>query len=396
MQISTRVTHNPSETLAVEALLSDLITDSLKSVLCYYTEDYDEHALRAAFVDSLPKNVSLIGASTCRGLMTDTGVHTGQVVAVMAIYDDKHSVYGNSLCRIQKDMSISETVSVSIDKTLENLDRVGEAPNFIVLHAAPGIEEEVIATIDQKFGLPIPIIGGSAADNHIAGNWSLFTEEAAVTEGAAIQLFFSSSNITANFSAGYIPTEFNGIATKVEGRELLEIDHQPAQSVYREWIADHAGIEVPKGFVFDLVTQYPLGRIAGTVFKQPYFKLSHPIKITGEEGIHLFTGICQGDSVTLMSGSIEQLVHRGARVVKETKRNNSFEAKEIGAMCIICAGSMLLLKEELESLYIQIKNELEDTPFICPFTFGEQGRFVGGDTGHGNLMFSAASFYESS
>ena len=34
-----------------------------------------------------------------------------------------------------------------------------------------------MAAIDKKFGTEVPIIGGSAADNQVSGNWSIFTEE---------------------------------------------------------------------------------------------------------------------------------------------------------------------------------------------------------------------------
>ncbi|KOO10495.1 hypothetical protein AKJ18_33965 [Vibrio xuii] len=66
-----------------------------------------------------------------------------------------------------------------------------------------------------------------------------------------------------------------------------------------------------------------------------------------------------------------------------------------GSVCIICAGAMKYLGDDINEVYQIIKQEMGDTPFICPFTFGEQGRFINGENGHGNLMISSVTFYSS-
>lgn len=56
---------------------------------------------------------------------------------------------------------------------------------------------------------------------------------------------------------------------------------------------------------------------------------------------------------------------------------------------------MLRLKDDMERVQLQMKEQLNGAPFICPFTFGEQGRFAGGENAHGNLMISSVIFYDS-
>ncbi|WP_295893284.1 FIST N-terminal domain-containing protein [uncultured Vibrio sp.] len=369
-----------------------MLRDKLSSIICYYTEEYPAYELQQAFGLLLPK-IPIIGCSSCKGVMTEKGVHLGPVVGLLAIYDSEDSAYGTALVETNKRQDIESATMQALTEALSKADRIGEVPGFILLHATPGIEEPLIKAIDDYFHTPVPIIGGSAADDRIEGQWSIFTEGGATTDGIALQLFYPSISVTAGLSAGYSPTEFVGTVTQSKNRELLEIDHQPAKEVYLEWISDHAGIELPNHFVFDLVTEFPIGRSVGEVYSKPYYKLSHPINITENDGLLLFTDINAGDEITLMSGAKKQLITRASRIINETKHQIQFDDDMIGAMCIICAGAMLYLKQDIHKVYKNILEELNHKPFICPFTYGEQGRFIDGKNAHGNLMISSAVFH---
>ncbi|MDF5114837.1 FIST N-terminal domain-containing protein, partial [Vibrio parahaemolyticus] len=169
---------------------------------------------------------------------------------------------------------------------------------LILLHATPGQEESIIAYIDERFGTLIPIIGGSAADNNIAGKWSVITAQGSQTSGLSLTLFYSSQPVDIAFSAGHTPTNIKGVATKTNDRCLLEIDNEPALNVYRRW-TNHQDNQVGKdNMLFTNSSAYPLGRIAGHLYDRPYYKLSHPIRETPDGGIELFTRIEEGDELT--------------------------------------------------------------------------------------------------
>jgi hypothetical protein len=40
-----------------------------------------------------------------------------------------------------------------------------------------------------------------------------------------------------------------------------------------------------------------------------------------------------------------------------------------------------------------VNHAMHQAPFVSPFTFGEQGQFIGGENAHGNLMISAVLFH---
>ncbi|WP_428772485.1 FIST signal transduction protein [Vibrio sp.] len=393
MQIETRVSQKTDGPEALEDLLSGVDHTSLASVVCYYTSDYSPLQIQKYLTQRLP-NVATIGCSTCGALLTERGIHQGPVIGLLLIYDEGLSAYGTGLINFDSQQPIDIAAIKALESAIEQADRVGELPSFIMLHATPGSEESIIDAIDGRLHTAIPIIGGSAADAEIEGNWSVFSELGVSSNGMALMVFYPSDKISTGFSGGFSPTEFSGTVTKASGRELIEIDHLPAERVYREWISDHAGVDVPEEFVFELVTQYPIGRIAGEFTKQQqYYKLSHPIRKSNNNGLHLFTNINEGDEITLMSGNREQLISRPARVLAEAHRDNPLGMNKLGAVCIICAGPMRLLGDDLQTTYEQIAKIMGKVPFICPFTFGEQGRFIGGENGHGNLMVTTAIFH---
>ncbi|MBK7285285.1 MAG: hypothetical protein IPI83_14040, partial [Sphingomonadales bacterium] len=69
---------------------------------------------------------------------------------------------------------------------LTDSGRPEELPGIVWLNAAPGREEEVLKGIVDILGPNVPVLGGSAADNRVAGNWCLLTRAAGVFTDAAV------------------------------------------------------------------------------------------------------------------------------------------------------------------------------------------------------------------
>ncbi len=389
MQCQSVFTHITDEYLAVKKLRSELTQKNPAYVICYYTEEYDSELIRAALLKNFP-DTPFHGASSCQAVMTDQGFHSGPVIAALSIYDHGPHAYGTGISHCTQ----NEGVMHALDMALEDANRVGEIPDLILLHATPGREESIIESIDQRFGTLVPIIGGSAADNNIKGKWSVITAQGQQQSGVSLTLFYSSQHVDIAFSAGHTSTNIKGIATKTQGRCLLEIDGEPALERYRQWTNHQQNQTGKDNLLFTNSSAYPIGRVAGYLYDRPYYKLSHPIRETEEGGIELFTNINEGDEITLMKGSREHLLARAAKVVNIAFNQKLEESRKIGVINIFCAGPMLHLKQDMNSVCEQINQELENLPFICPFTFGEQGRFIGGENGHGNLMISSAIFHK--
>lgn len=395
MRLKTAFTHISNPAVAVQYLKEALFSPELSSLVCYYTDEYPADILTAEFGKAFA-DVPLVGCSSCKGVMTEHGFHAGPVIALMAIYDGPNSAYGSALLSLDNALTDYKTATAeAINQALKSADRIGEIPSLVILHATPGNEERCIQAIDETFGTPVPIIGGSPADSYIQQQWSAITERGTVKNGLSLQLMFPSKPNTTGFSAGYSPTEFTGTVTRASGRYIHEIDGEPAKQIYKEWVSDHSSVQISEHYLFKHVTRFPLGRIAGYVHNRPYYKLSHPVRMTPDGAMEMFATISQGEQVTLMTGSREQLIQRASRVVDQANTQNYQSSQLLGSIIIYCAGSMLRLGDDIVGVQEKIKAQMNGQPFICPFTYGEQGRFTGGETAHGNLMISSVIFYES-
>ncbi|CAM3872614.1 FIST N domain protein [Vibrio aerogenes CECT 7868] len=394
MHFFTRVSQKIQPAAAIEELAFNLESQDLACIYFYYTEEYSAETLWRELTQTFPET-SIVGCSSFKGIMTESGYFAGPVLALMGVKASSSCVFTTGFTEFSEHEKIHEKVQQSLQDALHNAQRVGEVPGLIVLHATPGHEEEIMQSIDHYFSTRIPIIGGSAADHMINGKWSVLTEKGFSGSGMAIQLAFPDKPLATGFSAGYSPTEFIGTITASKGRLLQEIDGLPAKEMYKAWISDHSAIQISDEFFFNHVTSFPLGRLAGDIDGQPYYKLIHPLRITEQGELELFADVRSGEEITLMTGSRSKLINRVVRVLKEANSKNYTGAAQLGSISIYCAGAMERLGEDIYQVQEKICRLLNHRPFICPFTFGEQGRFADGENAHGNLMISSVVFYES-
>ncbi|WP_245883999.1 FIST signal transduction protein [Vibrio albus] len=397
MQLASAFSNHTDIISAVSSLSAQLAGKVEPSfMVCYYTENYDATSLADELKNAFP-GIPFHGCSSCQGVMTDKGYHIAPAVALLAIDDLESSAYGAYYQTFSNNSPTAESVTQctvkAVEGAIDSANRKGELPSLLLLHASIGNEELIIDAIKNKFGFHIPLIGGSAADNGNFQHSSFLTDKGAASEGVSVSVFYPSTSISTYFSTGYLPTEIYGVATKVKGRTLYTIDNQPALEVYKEWIYEHSGKREVGHYLFNQTMAYPLGRIVGTLYEKPFYKLSHLLRSTEDGGVEVFSNIKEGERLYLMQGSSELLVSRASRVVEAAKNENIFSFPLNGGINIFCAGSMVLVKDRMDEVCDLLRYSYRESPFICPFTFGEQGRFLNEENVHGNLMASTALFY---
>ncbi len=367
---------------AIDKLNLKIATPSL--LLIYYSENYDINIFQAELEKSFP-NTAILGCTSCQGFMTNEGYFSGTGLALWAI-NDYHGAYGTAI--ISNFETPYEMARQATLKAIHNSGRVGELPSLILLHATPGYEEQVIKGIEKELGCTVPIIGGSAADDFIAEKWQIFNVEQQTGQGIGIAVFYPTCEVSLSFHSGYASTGLSAIATKVEHREVIELDNKPAADVYQQWM------KIPFDTNSNIISESslnPLGRFAGEYFDLPYFKLAHPAHITQRKGIEMFAEVKQGERLYFMNGTDERLISRASRVVKASNGN---KLNPIGGITIFCAGCMLKIKNRMDDVAIGVNIAMLNKPYVSPFTFGEQGQFISGENAHGNLMISAAIFHK--
>jgi len=355
-------------------------------MLLYFTQAHDGEVLREAFKRQFP-STRLLGCSSCGGVMTEMGHHArdGYGLAVALFYDHKGAfgVAGASGDEVD--------VRQLLRRAMSDCGRPGELPQLILFHASPGNEEGLLAGIESELGGSVPVVGGSAADNSVSGQWQLCWDDAVTQDGIALAVLYPDCQLAFQFHSGYVPAEFSGKITGCDGREVLTIDNQPAADVYARWCGREQ--PWPVGPIILETTLAPLARQMGILDGVPYYKLSHPEAVTANGGLRLFTDVTQGERLLLMYSSQEGLLQRSLNAMRiEPGYGVDVTLEPIGALIIFCAGCRLALGDMLGQFVEQSQARLGNIPFITPFTFGEQGRLPNGELAHGNLMVSSVIF----
>ena len=344
-----------------------------------------------AALRGLTQMPALHGATSCLGAMTDAGLHDG--LAVFAV-EDADGAYGTAMVPFERDPR--RAARDAAKTALENADRVGERPEIVWMSATPGTEEDILAGIEDIIGSDVPIIGGSAADNSVSGDWFVFDQAAQSPSGVVVSVLFPSEPVSFAYQNGYSPSAHSGVVTRTNGRAINEIDGRPALDVYTEWTDGAVSVD-PTGAASQTIlsasTLWPLGREVSQVGQVPFYLLAHPANAHLGGDIELFATVEEGETLTLMNGTVEGLVERAGRVAGLARATGRTTDKPIaGALMIYCGGCMLTVRDRLPEVVTGINTALGDAPFLGAFTFGEQGALLRAGNRHGNLMISCIVF----
>lgn len=275
---------------------------------------------------------------------------------------------------------------------LEAAGRAGEAPQIVFLSAAPGSEELVLAGIRAVVGDGTMLMGGTAADDDLSGQWSKFSHKAFHTNGVVVSALFLATPPQFGYQSGYTPVGHKGIVTKAAGRKLIAIDGVKATEVYAKWTGlptpDTSGGKV----TLPMLARgglYPLGRVTSHVNSVPFHLLMLPTLFHADGSIDFLANVSVGDEVYLMKSTPDNIIERVGSVGRMAFAGAD---NPQASLVIFCAGCMLAVASRIPEVTEAISTALGQSPFLGIFTFGEQGSVVEGQAEHGNLMISCAVF----
>jgi thioesterase domain-containing protein len=302
-----------------------------------------------------------------------------------------------------------------------------DKPDVVIVNGTPGHEEQVLAGIADVVGaVGVSVIGGSAAGDLASKSWwvaSAHEQRVDISnDGVSVCMLWTSVKTAMVYSSCYEPSKYRGTVTKTSShREIVEIDDQPANMVYREWLQAEADAAVGDSHgdckhaaalsrlmhedaasigeqLFKVSTCRPFGTAAaapqdsGDASEADFFQLMHPHSISTNGGITLFADVHEGQEVTLMTTSdsdLKRLVEgaTGAPAVSD------FCETLQGALAFYCAGcSMQIGSEQVDDVAKNLSTSLNGMPFMGVLPFGEQGMDGAGSVRHGNLMYSLLLF----
>ncbi len=380
---------------AVRECLSGLGPDLVESaswIVAFYTESHDAEIISNG-IKSVGKESLLLGGSSCRSIMNEEGVWGNNSAAMgLFVISDPNGNYGVGGAEI--DDSPREAATAAMEQALENSGRPDETPSLIWISAAPGTEEDLLHGIADVVGENVPVAGGSAADNAIAGHWTQIAGGKTYDNGVVITALFPSVETSFAFHSGYDPTSCRGTVTEAEGRKIISIDGRPATEVYNEWTGGQLTKWVVEGGnILAESSLAPLGYMVDEAVGVEHFTLMHPANMDTDGTLHLFAEVETGTELILMKGTRDQLVVRAERVTDAAREASSNpEAPVLGGLVVYCAGCMLTVGDRISKVAEHVNKALGNEPFLGTFTFGEQGCHLAQENAHGNLMISVVLF----
>jgi hypothetical protein len=372
-------------------------------VCAFYDSEIDDEAI-FDFVRSRWPAAALLGGTSCNGVMSDRGLERAGSIGMLLLEDAKGS-YGTAAVKLQAD--VAGCAEHALHAALANAGCAGELPELIWIYQAPGREEAVIEGLRQVVGDRCPIIGGSSADNDIAGKWRQLGPDGSLTDGLVVGVFFSSGGIGFGFQGGYEPTGARGIVTRVgfdpaghsgpvtkaAGRLIISIDNEPAAEVYNRWVGGILSAKLAEGgsILMD-TTMCPLAIDAGKIEDVTHYRLIHPERITPGGALSTFAMIEEGAQLHSMRGNKARLIARAGKVASAAAASLPGGIADLaGGLIVYCAGCMLAVGDQMPEVAKTIADSFNSMPFIGCFTFGEQGLMLDKNV-HGNLMISAIAF----
>ncbi|MDR0905371.1 MAG: FIST C-terminal domain-containing protein [Oscillospiraceae bacterium] len=360
----------------------------IKLAFVYSGVQYDQKELLAAISEELP-DVPLIGNTSFTGVMTQEGFITGAdgFVGILALSDDNLTVGSACLAKDGDARATGRLVAyAALAAAGKSVSNKIEPPDYFYMTAPPGEEELYLKGIFDVIGR-VPVFGGSAADNAIAGDWLLYSDQTVTADGVGVAFFYTDKPIANVFTGAYKESANVGIVTKLDGpRTLVEIDGVPALKKYAEWTNQNADDLKGDKLLFASITA-PIG------VKDPLGELvaiRHPMNGNDDYSIAVGANLAVNTAVIQMECSDSELITAtGAAITALTEKLGT---KPAAFHLVHCGGRRAGIGDRIGVVYKSIRNAADDIPFIVEFTFGEYGTEDDGRNTTGGLMLSFTAF----
>lgn len=371
---------NPNAAAAGAEAAAKAKVDGAKLAFVYGSADYDCKALLEGVAKELP-GVPLIGNTSFTGVITNEGYVTGEkgFVGILALGDPDLTVgvaasARSEECPRKTGARIAKEAMAAAGKTTP--------PDYFYMAASPAEEEKYLKGIVSVIGR-VPFFGGSAADNEIAGKWSIYTDKALFGDGCAVAFFYTDKAFANKYTGAYHETRDMGIVTKMNGdRNICEIDGVPALEKYAAWRGMPLE-QVMGGDLLSATVTSPLGvkdRLGDLV------AIRHPMNGNDDHTINVGNKVSEGTAVIRMECTVDELINSTGETLAALKEKLPGKA---GAYHLVhCGGRRAGIGGRIGEVADKLIKEADGVPFIAEFTFGEYGYEQDGLNTCGGLMLS--------
>jgi hypothetical protein len=354
-----------------------------KLIFAYGSVDYDLGEMLAGISEELP-GVPVIGNTSFTGVITPDGYITSDhgFLGTLVLGGEGLSVGVASGVRGADPRATGHKLAE------EAMAAAGKAvpPDYFYMAASPAEEEFYLKGITEVIGR-VPFFGGSAADNTITGNWSIYTGDKIFPDGAAVAFFYTDQPFANKFTGAYRETKDAGVITKISGnRTIAEIDGVPALKKYASWRGLDAdslkgGALLGASVVSPLGVKDPLGDLVA---------IRHPMNGNDDYTINVGNNLAVNTAAIRMEASVDELIDAAGSTLEELKKEGP---EEIGSYLLVhCGGRRAAIGNRIGEVAEKLIKAADGVPFLAEFTFGEYGYEDDGRNTCGGLMLSFTAF----
>ncbi|UQA55011.1 FIST signal transduction protein [Polyangium aurulentum] len=356
-------------------------------VLLFASAHLDPERVLAGVAQEIPPEARLVGCSSCAeidGNEALTGSVTLMGIALGAVRCETFRLEGPVDDPAAAGRAFGERVR-AFDPAVVFLFPDGLALNHV----------QFLQAMQETLGASLPIVGGVPSDMAQFVRTTEFEGRSAFSGGVVAAALSGPVDVVTGARAGFQPVGSPRTCTRVEGgRRVLELDGEPALSIYRHYLGPRAA-EMP-----EVGIEFPLGIVGGTIGNH---------RLPASEAISLIravSGVDEASDALLCLGEMPE----GARVcmTRATKEDLLRAAEEACDAALLamprpevafffdCMGRKLVLgsryKEEIRRAFARLG---DDVPKVGFYTYGEISP-VGGVTMYHDQTFTVALLAERS
>ena len=354
-----------------------------KVAFLFSSVDYNQEELLKGAKSELG-TAPIIGCTSSGGIIVPDGYITSDhgFAGMMAMGDPDMTV---GVAGLERGKDPRETGKKVAKLAMERAGKTC-APAYFYMVASPAEEEFYAKGIADVIG-EVPFFGGSAADNAVAGDWKIFTQDAIFTDGVAVAFFYTDKPMSNVYTGAYHETVNSGIITEIKGnRTLVSIDGKPAIEKYAKWTGKKVN-DLKGGDLLVQTITAPLGvkdRLGDLV------AIRHPMFGNDDLSMNIGNNLAVNTAVIQMECTVDELIDSTGKTLKEVKK--TLPADPAAYLLVHCGGRKLGIGDRIDEVAKKLKKEAAGVPFITIFTFGEYGTKDHGGNTCGGLMLSFTGF----
>ena len=328
--------------------------------------DFDHKTCIEKIHEKYP-DIQLIGCTTDGEASSHRGYQEDSA-CLMLIASDKIEV---SACVAR---NVSENPKMAIQQAFSSLAEERAAANktsplqFAIAtpESMTTSADAVLKIIVEQMEKPIPVFGGTAADQWKFDKTHQFFGREILQDSVPLLFFAGDIKFSHSVKLGWTPIGKPSTTTKVDGHVLHEIDGDSALSYYQFFLGEHLR---PSG-------EFPLAVHIGSN-DPPQFCLRAPLSYDVQTGTIDFAGdIPTGATVQLTQTSRSAILDASKESVKEALEHFPGGKPDVALFFSCAARKQVLGTRTAEECEILRDVLGESTPFIGFYAYGEIGPLV--------------------